>query len=85
MLGILWVENCIRNKYPEKVDKLVVADGTKYYAPHHDEIFAGLNAVDFSTNLAALKWKKHCFVPLERVSFNEKFVLEEPTQLAFPI
>lgn len=36
--------------YPEMVDKLIVADiGSKYYAPHHDEIFAGLNAVDFSS------------------------------------
>ena len=36
--------------YPEMVDKLIVADiGPKYYAPHHDAIFAGLNAVDFST------------------------------------
>jgi esterase len=36
--------------YREKVDKLVVADiSSKYYAPHHQEILAGLNAVDFST------------------------------------
>lgn len=36
-------------EHPEKVEKLVVADiGPKYYAPHHDEILAGLNAVDFS-------------------------------------
>ncbi|MBY0485965.1 MAG: alpha/beta fold hydrolase [Flavobacteriaceae bacterium] len=36
--------------YPEMVEKLVVADiGPKYYAPHHQDIFAGLNAVDFST------------------------------------
>jgi pimeloyl-ACP methyl ester carboxylesterase len=35
--------------YPERVEKLVVADiGPKYYAPHHQDIFAGLNAVDFS-------------------------------------
>lgn len=35
--------------YPEKVDKLIVADiGPKYYAPHHQTILAGLNAVDFS-------------------------------------
>ena len=33
----------------ERVDKLIVADiGPKYYAPHHQEILAGLNAVDFS-------------------------------------
>ena len=37
-------------EYPELVDKLIVADiGPKYYAPHHQDILAGLNAVDFST------------------------------------
>jgi esterase len=37
--------------YPELVDKLIIADiGPKYYKPHHQEILAGLNAVDFSTN-----------------------------------
>lgn len=36
-------------KYPNKVEKLIVADiGPKYYAPHHQDILAGLNAVDFS-------------------------------------
>lgn len=36
--------------HPEKVEKLIVADiGPKYYAPHHQVILAGLNAVDFST------------------------------------
>ncbi|MEN9335715.1 MAG: Esterase YbfF [Bacteroidota bacterium] len=36
-------------RYPERVRKLVVADiGPKYYAPHHQDILAGLNAVDFS-------------------------------------
>ena len=31
------------------VEKLIVADiGPKYYAPHHQTILAGLNAVDFS-------------------------------------
>nr|WP_294933946.1 alpha/beta fold hydrolase [uncultured Flavobacterium sp.] len=36
--------------YPEKVEKLIVADiGPKYYAPHHQTILAGLNAIDFST------------------------------------
>ena len=35
--------------YPEMVDKLIIADiGPKYYAPHHQDILAGLNAVDFS-------------------------------------
>ena len=36
--------------YPEMVEKLIVADiGPKYYKPHHQDIFAGLNAVDFSS------------------------------------
>lgn len=35
--------------YPNLVDKLVVADiGPKFYPPHHQDILAGLNAVDFS-------------------------------------
>lgn len=35
--------------YPEKVEKLIVADiGPKYYRPHHQDILAGLNAVDLS-------------------------------------
>lgn len=35
--------------YPEKVNKLIVADiGPKYYKQHHQDILAGLNAVDFS-------------------------------------
>ncbi len=37
-------------KNPEMVEKLLVADiGPKYYAPHHQTILAGLNAVDFSS------------------------------------
>lgn len=36
-------------RYPELVDKLIVADiGPKYYAPHHQDILAGLNAVNFT-------------------------------------
>ncbi len=36
-------------RYPEMVEKLIVADiGPKYYAPHHQTILAALNAVDFS-------------------------------------
>jgi pimeloyl-ACP methyl ester carboxylesterase len=35
--------------YPERVSKLIVADiGPKYYPLHHQDILAGLNAVDFS-------------------------------------
>jgi pimeloyl-ACP methyl ester carboxylesterase len=36
-------------RHEELVHKLIVADiGPKYYAPHHDDILAALNAVDFS-------------------------------------
>lgn len=39
----------LATRYPNLVDKLIVADiGPKYYAPHHQDILAGLNAVDFS-------------------------------------
>lgn len=35
--------------HPEMLNKLVVADiAPRYYAPHHQEILAALNAVDFS-------------------------------------
>ncbi|MGL2994344.1 alpha/beta fold hydrolase [Flavobacterium sp. TSSA_36] len=35
--------------YPDLIRKLIVADiGPKYYAPHHQDILAGLNAVDFA-------------------------------------
>lgn len=35
--------------YPEHVDKLMVADiSPKYYKPHHQQILAALNAVNFS-------------------------------------
>lgn len=34
---------------PELIEKLIVADiGPKYYAPHHQTILAGLNAVNFT-------------------------------------
>ena len=36
-------------KYPEMVEKLIVADiGPKFYPQHHQSILEGLNAVDFS-------------------------------------
>jgi len=36
-------------KYPEMVEKLIVADiGPKFYPQHHQTILEGLNAVDFS-------------------------------------
>lgn len=39
----------LATSYPNLVNKLLVADiGPKFYAPHHQDILAGLNAVDFS-------------------------------------
>ena len=39
----------LATKHPELIHKLIVGDiGPKYYAPHHSDILAGLNAVDFS-------------------------------------
>ena len=34
---------------PDCIEKLIIADiGPKFYAPHHQDILAGLNAIDFS-------------------------------------
>lgn len=42
----------LATNHPDLVDKLIVADiGPKYYKPHHQDILAGLNAVDFSVKL----------------------------------
>ncbi len=39
----------LATSHPNLFEKVVIADiGTKYYAPHHQAILAGLNAVDFS-------------------------------------
>ena len=39
----------LATNHPQLVDKLIVADiAPKYYKPHHQDILAGLNAVDFS-------------------------------------
>ena len=39
----------LATRYPEIVDKLIVADiGPKFYPQHHQSILAGLNSVDFS-------------------------------------
>lgn len=36
-------------KHPQMLDRLVVADiGPQYYPPHHQDVLAALNAVDFS-------------------------------------
>ncbi|AGA76940.1 alpha/beta fold hydrolase [Echinicola vietnamensis] len=42
-------------KYPNKVQKLIIADiAPRYYPPHHENILAGLNAIDMD-HLASRK------------------------------
>jgi pimeloyl-ACP methyl ester carboxylesterase len=37
-------------KYPERLEKLIVADmAPKAYPPHHEELFDALNSIDFDT------------------------------------
>lgn len=74
--------------YPEKVDKLVVADiGPKYYAPHHQDIFAGLNAIDFSSkpDRASVEETLYPFIPDHgtRQFLMKNLYWIEPGQLAF--
>ncbi len=74
--------------YPEIVDKLIVADiGPKYYAPHHDDILAGLNAVDFSTkpDRAQVEEILYPFIPDfgTRQFLMKNLYWMEPGQLAF--
>lgn len=75
-------------RYPELVDKLIVADiGPKYYAPHHQDILAGLNAVDFS--LKPSRTEVEAIVSNYIPDFGTRqFLLknlywQEPGQLAF--
>ena len=43
------VAKILATTHPELVNKLIVADiGSKFYPQHHQDILAGLNAVDFS-------------------------------------
>jgi pimeloyl-ACP methyl ester carboxylesterase len=74
--------------YPDLVEKLVVADiGPKYYAPHHQDILAGLNAVDFSTkpDRASVEEIIYPFIPDfgTRQFLMKNLYWVEPRQLAF--
>lgn len=74
--------------YPEMVDKLIVADiGPKYYAPHHQDIFAGLNAVDFSSkpDRTSVEETLYPFIPDfgTRQFLMKNLYWETPGQLAF--
>jgi pimeloyl-ACP methyl ester carboxylesterase len=74
--------------YPDLVEKLVVADiGSKYYVPHHQDILAGLNAVDFSTkpDRAEVEEIVYPFIPDfgTRQFLMKNLYWVEPGQLAF--
>ncbi len=74
--------------YPDKVEKLIVADiGPKYYAPHHQDILAGLNAIDFSTkpDRAEVEEILYPFIPDfgTRQFLMKNLYWVEPGQLAF--
>ncbi len=74
--------------HPERVEKLIVADiGPKYYAPHHQEILAGLNAVDFSTKPSRIEVEES-LQPYIQDFGTRQFLLKnlfwiEPGQLSF--
>ncbi|WP_445452977.1 alpha/beta fold hydrolase [Flavobacterium sp. 25HG05S-40] len=74
--------------YPEMVEKLIVADiGPKYYAPHHQDILAGLNAVDFTTkpDRSQVEETLYPFIPDfgTRQFLMKNLYWSEPGQLAF--
>lgn len=74
--------------YPELIEKLIIADiGPKYYAPHHQDILAGLNAVDFSTkpDRAKVEETLYPFIPDfgTRQFLMKNLYWVEPSQLAF--
>ena len=75
-------------RYPELVDKLIVADiGPKYYAPHHQDILAGLNAVDFTLKPSRIEVEATLlqYIPDfgTRQFLLKSLYWQEPGQLAF--
>jgi esterase len=74
--------------YPEMVEKLIVADiGPKFYAPHHQDILAGLNAVDFSVKPTRNEVEEimKAYIPDfgTRQFLMKSLFWQEPGQLAF--
>ena len=74
--------------YSEMVEKLIVADiGPKYYKPHHQDIFAGLNAVDFSSKPSRTEVEQllYPFIPDfgTRQFLMKNLYWVEPGQLGF--
>lgn len=75
-------------KYPDLVNKLLVADiGPKYYAPHHQDILAGLNAIDFTVkpDRATVEELLYPYIPDfgTRQFLMKNLYWIEPGQLAF--
>jgi esterase len=78
----------LATSHPNLVDKLVVADiGPKFYAPHHQDILAGLNEVDFSNKPSRNEVEellKHQIPDFGTRQFLMKSLYwQEPGQLAF--
>lgn len=74
--------------YPGLVDKLLVADiGPKFYPPHHQDILAGLNAVDFSVKPSRNEVEEILknYIPDfgTRQFLMKSLYWQEPGQLAF--
>lgn len=74
--------------YPDSVERLIVADiAPRYYAPHHNDILAGLNAVDFSTkpDRSQVEEILYPFIPDfdTRQFLMKNLYWAEPGQLAF--
>lgn len=74
--------------HPELVDKLIVVDiGPKFYPQHHQDILAGLNAVDFSKKPSRSDVEEvlEKFVPDfgTRQFLMKNLFWQEPGQLAF--
>ncbi|MEI7509819.1 MAG: alpha/beta fold hydrolase [Flavobacterium sp.] len=78
----------LATRYPERVEKLIVADiGPKYYAPHHQDILAGLNAVDFTAKPSRTEVEETLFPYIQdfgtRQFLMKNLYWAEPGQLAF--
>lgn len=74
--------------YSEMVEKLIVADiGPKYYKLHHQDIFTGLNAVDFSSKPSRTEVEQilYPFIPDfgTRQFLMKNLYWVEPGQLGF--
>lgn len=75
-------------RHPEMVEKLIIADiGSKYYAPHHQTILAGLNAIDFSVKPSRADVERILITYISDLG-TRQFLLknlywQEPGQLAF--